>query len=116
MSRRDKVILQKVITEINIGAEMIGEASFENFVADEKLKRAVCMTVINIGELIKNVTDATRDKYSFIPWKAIAGMRDLTAHKYQTLRMEDVYDTVKTDFPELKKELEKVLEELNNEN
>lgn len=82
MSRRDKVILQKVISEINIGAEMIGDTSFESFVADEKLKRAVCMTVINIGELVKNITDETRVRYPFIPWKAIAGMRDLTAHKY----------------------------------
>ena len=41
-------------------------------------------------------------------------MRDLTAHKYQTLRMEDVYDTVKRDFPALKIDLEKVLVELEN--
>ena len=34
MSRRDKVILQKVISEINIGAEMIGDTSFEGFVTD----------------------------------------------------------------------------------
>ena len=115
MSRRDKVILQKVISEINIGAEMIGDTSFESFVADEKLKRAVCMTVINIGELVKNITDETRVRYSFISWKAIAGMRDLTAHKYQTLRMEDVYDTVKRDFPALKIDLEKVLVKLEKD-
>ena len=115
MSRRDKVVLQKVISEINIGAEMIGDTSLEQFTADEKLKRAICMTVINIGELIKNITDDTRKKYARIPWKAIAGMRDLTAHKYQTLKMEDVYDTVKTDFPDLKVELEKVLNDFENE-
>ena len=115
MSRRDKVVLQKVISEINIGAEMIDDTTLEQFNADEKLKRAICMTVINIGELIKNITDDTRKRYSQIPWKAIAGMRDLTAHKYQTLKMEDVYDTVKTDFPELKVELEKVLNEFESE-
>ena len=115
MSRRDKVVLQKVISEINIGAEMIGDTTLEQFNADEKLKRAICMTVINIGELIKNITDDTRKRYSQIPWKAIAGMRDLTAHKYQTLKMEDVYDTVKIDFPELKVELEKVLNEFETE-
>ena len=115
MSRRDKVVLQKVISEINIGAEMIGDTSLEQFTADEKLKRAVCMTVINIGELIKNITDDTRKKYSRIPWKAIAGMRDLTAHKYQTLKMEDVYDPVKTDFPDLTVELEKVLNDFETE-
>lgn len=71
------------------------------------------MTVINIGELVKNITDDTRNNYNDIPWKAIAGMRDLTAHKYQTLRMEDVYNTAKYDFPELKELLGDVLNKLD---
>ena len=73
---------------------------------DEKIKRAVGMTVINIGELIKNVILGTRREYPQIPWKAIAGMRDIAAHKYQTLRMEDVYYTVKKDFSNLKIQLQ----------
>ena len=113
MSRKDKVILQKVISEIDVGTDMLGDASFEEFVYDEKLKRALCMTVINIGELIKNVNEDIRIKYPAIPWKAIAGMRDLAAHKYQTLRMEEVFKTVKDDFPELRIELENILNELN---
>ena len=113
MSRKDKVILQKVISEIDVGADMLGSASVEEFVSDEKLKRALCMTVINIGELIKNVNEDIRIKYPAIPWKAIAGMRDLAAHKYQTLRMEEVFKTVKDDFPALRIELENILNELN---
>lgn len=114
MSRRDKIILQKVISEIAIGEDMLGDIRLEQFIADEKLKRAICMTVINIGELIKNISDETRTLYTIIPWKAVAGMRDLTAHKYQTLRMEDVYNTAKIDFPELKAALQQVLKELDN--
>lgn len=113
MSRRDKIILQKVISEIKIGNNMLGDTQLEEFLQDEKLKRAISMTVINIGELIKNITDETRNAYPNIPWKAIAGMRDLTAHKYQTLRMEDVFNTAKVDFPDLKQELERVLQNIN---
>lgn len=105
MSHRDRVIIQKVLSEIDVGIELLGNATLEQFLCDEKLKRALCMTVINIGELVKNITDDTRRKYAMIPWKAIAGMRDLAAHKYQTLRMEDVYATIKLDFPELKEAL-----------
>ena len=36
------------------------------------------------------------------PVKAIAGFRDVAAHKCQTLRMEDAYTTVKDDFPDLR--------------
>ena len=38
-------------------------------------------------------------------------MRDIAAHRYQTLRMEDVYNTVTMDFPELKEMLVGILKE-----
>lgn len=85
--------------------DMIGDINLDEFLADDKLKRAAAMIVINIGELVKNVTDETRKAHANIPWKAIAGMRDIAAHKYQTLRMEDVYHTVRVDFPVLKSDL-----------
>lgn len=72
------------------------------------------MTVINIGELIKNITQDTRNKYPEVQWKAIAGLRDIAAHRYQTLRMEDVYYTMKEDFSELKQQLENIVELENN--
>ena len=113
MQHRDEIIIKKVISEINIGLEMLGDTDLETFLKDEMLKRALGMTVINIGELVKNVTEETRKEYSNIPWKAIAGMRDVTAHKYQTLRMEDVYTTVQEDFVTLK-ELLKTIMQLEN--
>ena len=109
MQHRDEMIIRKVISEIEIGIEMLGDAALEEFLSDEKLKRALGMTVINIGELVKNITEETRKAYDQIPWKAVAGMRDMTAHKYQTLRMEDVYVTVKEDFAVLKKQLKEMI-------
>ena len=47
MRHRDEIILHKVISEIDIAHEMLGKATLEEFVKDEKLKRAVSMTVIN---------------------------------------------------------------------
>lgn len=109
MQHRDKIILQKVLSEIEIGSTLLGNASLDDFLKDEMQKRAVSMTVINIGELIKNISEEMRLCHREVPWKAIAGMRDLAAHKYQTLRMEDVYSTVKTDFPELNRMIEEIL-------
>ena len=111
MQHRDRIVLQKVISEIDVGTSLLGNADLESFLENEMQKRAVGMTVINIGELIKNVSDELRVKHKEVPWKAVAGMRDLAAHKYQTLRMEDVYNTAKNDFPELRKMLEEILAE-----
>ena len=109
MQHRDKIIIQKIISEINVGVQLLGDITLEDFLKDEMLKRAIGMTVINIGELTKNISQETRTKFPFIPWKAISGMRDLAAHKYQTLRMEDVYQTAREDFPQLKEQLENII-------
>ncbi|MDY2698441.1 MAG: HepT-like ribonuclease domain-containing protein [Lachnospiraceae bacterium] len=111
MLHRDKIILQKVISELTIGIELLGTKSQEEFLKEEILKRALGMTTINVGELVKNLTPEFRKEHFNIPWKAIAGMRDITAHKYQTLRMEDVYNTIHDEFPALKKQLMGVLNE-----
>ncbi len=111
MQHRDYIILRKVIEEISIGLDMLGDTEIEAFLEDEKLKRAIGMTVINIGELIKNITQETRSNYPQVSWRAIAGMRDLAAHKYQTLRMEDVYKTAREDFPVLKEQLQNILDQ-----
>ena len=116
MQHRDKIVIQKVLSEIKIGLDMLGTSSLDEFISDEKLKRAVGMTVINIGELIKNITEETRKDYANVPWKAIAGMRDIAAHKYQTLRMEDVYNTVKSDFPILQVQLSEILSTASDKN
>ncbi len=110
MNHRDRQILLKVIQEIDVALDMMGTINIEDFQKNEMLKRAICMTVINIGELVKNITDEIRGAYRHIPWKAVAGFRDIAAHKYQTLKMEDVYQTVVMDFPELKVNIKTMLE------
>jgi uncharacterized protein with HEPN domain len=61
--------------------------------------RAVCMTLINIGELVKLLTDEIKLQNPAIQWRSIAGLRDVTAHGYHTLRMEDIWETVAKDVP-----------------
>ena len=57
MQHRDLIVLKKVIDEIDIAEQMLNDVSLEDFLKNEVLKRAVSMTIINIGELIKNVTE-----------------------------------------------------------
>jgi uncharacterized protein with HEPN domain len=111
MQRRDLITIKKIITEMNIGIDLLGDTELEDFLGDEKLKRALGMTCINVGELVKVVTDETREKNKDFPWKAVAGLRDITAHRYQTLRMEDVYITVSVEYPELLQKLKDILSE-----
>ena len=48
MQRKDVIVLNKVLSEIQVCFDMLSDATLEAFLEDEKLKRAVAMTVINI--------------------------------------------------------------------
>ena len=111
MNRRDEIILRKVLSELDVARIMLNGSSLQNFLYNEMLKRAVCMTVINVGELVRNLTEECRLSHPEGAWKEIAGFRDIAAHKYQTLRMEDVYETAVTDFPDLRQKIAKILAE-----
>ena len=111
MNGRDRQICEKILSEIGVARDLLRGISDEDFLRDERTVRAVCMTLINIGELVKNLTSEWKDAHREIPWRAIAGMRDITAHKYQTLRKEDVYRTCAEDIPEFEKQLSRLMEE-----
>ena len=109
MRLRDKTTLKKIVSEINIGLEILADIPLENFLDNETLKRAIAMTAINIGELVKGLTDEFRRANSHVAWKEAAAFRDIVAHKYETLKMTVVYDTFKHDFPEFKSQIEQIL-------
>lgn len=51
MNNRDRTVVGKVLDEIAIAESLMQNEDLASFLEDEKLKRAVCMTVINIGEI-----------------------------------------------------------------
>jgi len=110
MNSRDHQICEKILSEIAVIGDLLKGVSSANFIGDERTARAVCMTLINIGELVKNLTQELKDAHRDIPWRAISGMRDITAHKYQTLRKEDVYSTCVDDIPVFEKQLRRLMQ------
>ena len=68
------------------------------------------MTLINIGELVKNLDGDFRLSHAQIPWKEMAGLRDVAAHGYFALRMSDIWVYASTEIPVFKREIEDILE------
>jgi uncharacterized protein with HEPN domain len=71
------------------------------FVSNSMVRKAVCMSLINIGELVKTLPDDFREGHSKIPWKQIAGLRDLAAHKYHRLDFSAIWNVAVNRIPEL---------------
>ncbi|MDR0853596.1 MAG: DUF86 domain-containing protein [Clostridiales Family XIII bacterium] len=110
MQHRDEQIVIKLISESEELDSLLDGFELSLFLSDERTKRAVSMTLINIGELVKNTTEELRETNPQIPWRLIAGLRDVTAHHYQALIMEDIWETAKNDIPEFRRKLLVLLE------
>ena len=74
------------------------------------LKRAVVRSLEIIGEATKNIPESIREKYPEIPWRSIAGLRDVLIHKYFGVDYRNVWKIVKEDLPNLMPKLRKILE------
>ena len=72
------------------------------------------MTLLNIGELVKAISDDTKEKNKGVAWKEMAGLRDIAAHKYHSLNMERIWITAKDDIPVLKKQIIVILNNIDN--
>ncbi len=110
MQLRDKNILEKIIIIIDESEEIFASVSKEKFLENNIFKLSASMNVIRIGELVKHLTDEFRKQNSQIAWRDITGFRDIASHKYDIIDMNELYDTIKSDFPELKLQIEKILE------
>ena len=56
MQHRDRIVLQKIIQEINIAEDMLGSTSLERFLEDEKLKRQIIAS-IDVSRFMAGDTD-----------------------------------------------------------
>jgi uncharacterized protein with HEPN domain len=65
-----------------------------------------------IGEAVRSIDPATRQKYPSIPWRQIAGMRSILVHDYFHINQEIVWETVEKHVPVLKEQVQQVLASL----
>jgi len=82
---------------------------FEKFKADDKTTSAVIRKFEIIGEAAKHVPEPIRNKYSIVPWKEMAGMRDKLIHFYMGVKYELVWQTIKDVIPQIKPVLRQII-------
>jgi uncharacterized protein with HEPN domain len=80
------------------------------FLENTMIQDAVIRNFEIIGEATKKLTKEFREENNHIPWKDIAGMRDVLIHDYIGVDLWAVWNTVNDYVPALKREIEKLLE------
>ncbi len=78
---------------------------------DYKTQDAIVRNIEIIGEASKKLSSGLKKKYQDIPWKMIAGTRDILIHDYFGVNIDIIWEIITNDMPELKQKLEKITKE-----
>jgi uncharacterized protein with HEPN domain len=73
----------------------------EEFEADEYRVLSVERLLEIIGEAAKQLSDPFRTQHPEIPWRQMAGMRDILIHAYRKINRDEVWKAVSLSIPAL---------------
>lgn len=78
----------------------------EAFLQDEKTQAAVLHELLIIGEAVKRLSPTFRETHPTVPWRSIAGLRDVLIHQYDDVDLDQVWKTTERSIPALLRFLE----------
>lgn len=110
---KDEALLKYIKDEISVIKHSTNGLDQKSFLANDEKQRAICMTLINIGEAVKQLSAQLKLKYKYVDRKGASSFRDVAAHKYRSLRMDDVWVIIKHDLSKFKTQVEEIISKEN---
>ena len=112
MKQRDKIILEKILSYCKRIADNLSryEHSYEAFARDHMFQDACCMCVVQIGELVGQLSEKIKQQNEAIPWRIIKETRNFYVHSCGAIDLESVWGTLNEDIPVLQTACEAMLE------
>ena len=97
MKARDQEALKDIVGVIDraLGFPII---DFDSFEQTDYLQDALIRCLEVMGEAVKRLSPELREQHSDLPWRGMAGMRDLLIHVYDRVDLEEVWQAYR-QFP-----------------
>lgn len=103
--------LRDILDAAGKALEFVGGMDYERFRNDDKTQFAVTRALTIIGEAAKKIPKSVQSRHPEVPWKEMAGMRDMVTHEYFRVDLRRVFETVKQDLPRLRAGVARMLGE-----
>lgn len=106
--KRNDVILQKMLTYARNAQSFTMGVTRQDF--DESIEKqyAICLALLQVGEMVSLLPDSFRNSYPDIPWRSIKGLRNVIAHNYSSVDENLLWQLISQDLPVLIAALEQI--------
>jgi uncharacterized protein with HEPN domain len=112
VTRDMRLYIQDILESIEAIEEYVQSTTEEQFYRNRQVQDAVLRRLEIIGEAVKNLDEDFRNRYPEIPWKKVAGLRDVLIHEYFGVSLKRVWRVIKIDLVDLKLQISRIWEEL----
>ncbi len=107
--RDSKITVQEIIVACENSIQFVEGMTFEQFLKDIKTQSAVQHQILILGEAVKRLPQNIKDNHPEIPWRNIAGTRDVLIHCYEEADFEIIWNIVREQLPKLSPQFRSVL-------
>ena len=114
MKKEPEVFIEHILESIELIENYTANKTISDFIESVQLQDSIIRRIEIIGEAVKNLPAEVKSNYPDVPWKNIAGMRDVLIHKYFGIDLELTWQVVQKDIPDLKREILKIKQDLQN--
>jgi len=101
MNERDRTNIERIADELRYIESVTVKTSREEFLRDETLQHALSMAILTIGECASRLSDEFKILHHQIEWTQIIAVRNIAAHGYWQLDMQQIWQAVEEDIPTL---------------
>lgn len=109
-NREYRDYIEDILSEVQLIRTFVAGYSFEEFLDEPKTQYAVCKALENMGEASKRIPESIRKKYPDVPFRQMAGLRDVVTHDYDGISYDMIWEVVERRLPALEIKLLDMLE------
>lgn len=109
MKKDPKVFINHIVESIQLIEEYSRDISADEFQSNRFIQDAIIRRLEIIGEAVKNLPATFKHNHSEIPWKQMAGMRDILIHEYFDIDLSLTWTVVYRELPAVKQKLQEIL-------
>jgi len=115
MKKNPEVFIEHILECMELIQKYLKNATKAEFLDSKQLQDSVIRRIEIIGEAVKNIPAGLKVKYRGIPWKQMAGMRDILIHEYFGIDLELTWKVAVKDMPGIKNKISKIKKDLQKE-